>query len=71
MYGRRNHDDYVFLRSSPAAYRNLHTTHVGGAELHTTYRSTLGVTGLGAEVRHERIDSNGIRTLRDSTGGGH
>ncbi len=68
VYGRRNHDDYVFLRSSPAAYRNLHTTHAGGAELHTTYRNALGLTGLGAEVRHERISSNGIRTLRDSAG---
>ena len=68
VYGRRNHDDYVFLRSSPAAYRNLHTTHAGGAELHTTYRNALGLTGLGTEVRHERISSNGIRTLRDSAG---
>ncbi len=68
VYGRRGHDDYVFLRDSPAPYRNLHTTHVAGGELHTTYRSAGGVTGLGAEVRHERIDSNGIRTLRDSTG---
>ena len=68
VYGRRNHDDYVFLRNDPAAYRNLHTTHVGGAELNTTYRNALGLTGLGAEVRHERINSNGIRTRRDSTG---
>ena len=68
VYGRRNHDDYVYLRSSPAAYRNLHTTHVGGAELNTTYRNAWGLTGLGAEVRHERIDSNGIRTLRDTSG---
>ncbi len=68
VYGRRGHDDYVFLRDSPAAYRNMHTTHVAGAELNTTYRNVLGVTGLGTEVRHERIGSNGIRTRRDSTG---
>ena len=68
IYWRRNHDDYLFLRSSPATYNNLHTTHTAGIELNTTYRSVWGLTGLGAEVRHERIDSNGIRTLRDTAG---
>ena len=68
LYWRRNHDDYVFLRESPPTYNNLHTTHTAGAELNTTYQSTWGLTGLGAEVRHERIDSNGIRILRDTAG---
>ncbi len=68
VYWRRNHDDYRFLRDSPKVYNNLHTTHTAGAELNTTYRNNAGLTGLGAEVRHERIDSNGIRTLRDTAG---
>ena len=67
-YWRRSHDDYQFLRSSPATYNNLHTTHTAGAELNATYQSTWGLTGLGAEVRNERIDSNGIRTRRDTAG---
>ena len=68
LYWRRNHDDYVFLRDQPNVYNNLHTTHSTGAELHTTYQNILGATGLGVEIRNERIDSNGIRSLRDSAG---
>jgi vitamin B12 transporter len=60
LYWRRNHDDYVFLRSDPSFFNNLHTTHVGGAELHTTHRNALGLTGLGLEYRYEDINSNNL-----------
>ena len=69
VYWRRNHDDYQYIRSNPAAYNNFHTTHSAGAELNTTYRHAGGLTGLGMEVRHERIDSYGIRTRRDTIDG--
>ncbi|MFP4093196.1 MAG: TonB-dependent receptor plug domain-containing protein [Cyclobacteriaceae bacterium] len=59
-YWRRGHDDYVFRRSDPSFFNNLHTTHVGGAELHSTYRSSLGLTGLGVEYRYEDINSNNL-----------
>ena len=69
VYWRRNHDDYQYVRSNPAAYNNLHTTHSAGAELNASYRHSGGLTGLGAEVRNERIDSYGIRTRQDTVDG--
>ncbi len=60
VYWRRNHDDYVFIRSDPDFYHNLHTTHVYGAEINTSYSSKLGLTGLGAEYRKEKIESTNL-----------
>ncbi len=58
LYWRRNHDDYLFVRSNPAAFNNVHTTHVGGAEVNATRLTSIGLTGLGLEYRREFIDSN-------------
>ena len=69
LYWRRNHDDYVFLRSDPAFFNNLHTTHVGGAELHTTNRNRLGLTGIGLEYRYEDINSNNLGDRNRSLAG--
>ena len=60
IYWRRNHDDYVFKRSDPALFNNLHTTHAWGTELHTTRTSDWGLTGLGAEFRRETIASTNL-----------
>ena len=60
VYWRRNHDDYILIRSNPDYYHNLHTTHVYGAETNMTYRSALGLTGLGVELRRENINSNNL-----------
>lgn len=69
LYWRRNHDDYVFLRSDPSFFNNLHTTHVGGAELHTTNRNKLGMTGIGLEYRYEDINSNNLGDRNRSLAG--
>nr|WKN34235.1 TonB-dependent receptor [Tunicatimonas sp. TK19036] len=58
LYWRRNHDDYIYIRSNPSAFMNVHTTHVGGAEVNATRHNAWGLTGLGVEFRHERIDSD-------------
>jgi len=58
LYWRRNHDDYLFIRSTPAAFNNVHTTHVGGAEVNATRSNSVGLTGLGIEYRREFIDSD-------------
>jgi vitamin B12 transporter len=60
VYWRRNHDDYVFIRSDPDYYHNLHTTNVYGAETNMTYRNTLGLTGVGVEIRSENINSTNL-----------
>ncbi|WKN44612.1 TonB-dependent receptor plug domain-containing protein [Tunicatimonas pelagia] len=68
LYWRRNHDNYLFVRSNPAAFNNIHTTHVGGAEVNATRINQWGLTGLGIEFRNEYINSNNIRQVRDDTG---
>jgi len=60
FYWRRNHDDYIYIRSNPAVFNNLHTTHVGGAEVHATYKSDLGLSGIGVEYRYENINSTNL-----------
>ena len=60
VYWRRNHDDYVFRRSDPAFFNNLHTTQVYGSELNSTYYSRWGLTGLGVEFRQEAIESTNL-----------
>ncbi len=56
VFWRRNADNYIFVRNNPSIYQNIHTGHTVGAELHTSYRSSLGTTGIGAELN--RIDLN-------------
>lgn len=54
----RNHDDnYVYLRANPSIYTNQHYTNTFGAELHATYKSKLGMSGLGLEFRNEGLSS--------------
>ena len=60
VYWRRNHDDYVYIRSDPDVFNNLHTTHVYGAETHMTYYNPLGLTGIGVELRREDIHSTNL-----------
>lgn len=69
IYWRRNHDDYVFKRSDPALFNNLHTTHTWGAELNTTRTNDWGLTGLGAEFRREAIASTNLGDRNRSIAG--
>ncbi len=59
-YFRYNDDHYIFRRSNPSVFQNQHYTHVAGAELHGTYKSILGETGVGLEARTERINSRNL-----------
>jgi len=58
VYWRRNKDDYVFIRSNPAYYENVHTGQTIGAEVNATHEGKLGSTGLGVDVN--RIDLESI-----------
>jgi len=60
VYWRRNHDDYVYIRSDPDVFNNLHTTQVYGAESNITHYNTLGLTGVGIELRREVINSTNL-----------
>jgi iron complex outermembrane receptor protein len=60
-YWRRNFDDYVFIRSNPAVFQNLHTTNIFGAEVNSVINlNKNSVLGIGAEVRNEDINSTNL-----------
>lgn len=58
IYWRRNQDEYIYIRSNPAAYRNLHITNKIAAELNGSYKSSVGTTGFGVEFSKYYISSN-------------
>jgi len=60
LFWRRNEDEYVFVRSNPSIYRNLHIGNTVGLEAHATNRNKLGATGIGLEVANVALRSNNL-----------
>ena len=60
VYWRRGQDMYEYIRNKPEIYRNMHIGNNLGAELNGSYRSDLGTTGLGLELRKEFLASNNL-----------
>lgn len=58
VYWRRNQDLYLYTRSNPSAYRNMHITNKVAAELNGSYQSNVGITGFGVEFSKYYISSN-------------
>ena len=58
VYWRRNQDLYLYIRSNPSAYRNMHITNKVAVELNGSYQSKLGITGFGVEFSKYYIASN-------------
>jgi iron complex outermembrane receptor protein len=59
-YWRQNEDEFRLKRKEPAFFQNNHTSTVSAVETHGTYSSSLGVTGVGLELRQERIVSSNL-----------
>ena len=62
LYWRRNQDEYIFVRSNPSIYRNLHINNTLGAELNTMFFSKMGTTGVGLDFQTIRLQSNNLGT---------
>lgn len=60
IFWRRGQDLYLFNREKPEIYRNMHIGNNVGAEVNGSYKSSLGTTGLGAELRKEFLASNNL-----------
>lgn len=58
VYWRRGQDMYEYIRNKPEI--NMHIGNNLGAELNGSYRSDLGTTGLGLELRKEFLASNNL-----------
>ena len=61
IYWRWNQDNYLFIRENPEAYQNLHKTNTLGAEINSSFKSDLGITGFGIEFRKETINGDWVR----------
>lgn len=59
-YWRRNEDEYRLRKNEPEFYQNFHTSDVMALETNGSYKSKLGVTGFGLEVRKEQIESTNL-----------
>jgi iron complex outermembrane receptor protein len=57
-YWRRGRDMYLLNRTNPSLYRNMHIGNNVGVDVSANFKSSLGVTGLGADVRREFLESN-------------
>ena len=60
VYWRRGQDMYVYLRNKPEVYRNMHIGNNIGASINANITTTLGVTGIGTELRKEILVSNNL-----------
>ncbi len=60
IYWRRNQDEYIFVRSNPSLYRNLHIGKTYGAEINGSYLNDWGVMGIGIESRFDDLQSNNL-----------
>ena len=60
VYWRRNQDEYIYVRSNPSIYRNLHISNKIAAELNGSYTSNLGITGFGFETAKVYLSSNNL-----------
>lgn len=65
VYWRRNQDEFQLFRSNPASWykgHNYHQTNTYGFNLNLSYKSRLGTTSAGTQLRREEILSNNIGT---------
>jgi len=60
LYWRRAQDMYVLERNNPVKYRNMHIGNNYGGELNISYKSLLGVTGIGTDLHEEDLRSNNL-----------
>ena len=60
VYWRHNEDEYIYVRSNPSIYRNLHISNKFAAELNGSYSSNIGVTGFGIETAKVFLSSNNL-----------
>jgi iron complex outermembrane receptor protein len=60
VFWRRNQDEYIFIRSNPSIYRNLHIGNSIGAEINASQINALGILGIGVDSRFDFIQSNNL-----------
>lgn len=57
---RRNHDDYVFIRSNPAVFNNIHTSQNYQAELQARSANRFGIFQAGVDFTAMDLESSNL-----------
>ncbi|MCB0663984.1 MAG: TonB-dependent receptor, partial [Saprospiraceae bacterium] len=60
VYWRRHQDEYVFVRSNPSLYRNIHIGNTIGLDINGSKLSDWGVTGFGLDMQAVYLRSNNL-----------
>jgi len=60
VYWRRGQDMYLYTRSNPGGYRNMHIGNNVGGTVNASYESSLGITNIGVDFRREFLSSNNL-----------
>ncbi len=60
VYWRRGQDMYLYTRSNPAGYRNMHIGNNVGGTVNASYESSLGTTSVGVDYRKEYLVSSNL-----------
>lgn len=58
VYWRRNQDEYLFIRSNPTFFRNLHINNTVGYEANARVSHRFGITGIGLDMNTLTLRSN-------------
>ena len=60
VFWKRGQDEYVYVRSNPSVFRNLHITNRLGASVDVKNTNAWGATGVGVELSSVNIQSNNL-----------
>jgi len=60
VFWKRGQDEYVYIRSNPSVFRNVHITNRLGASVDVKNTNAWGATGLGIEFSTVNIQSNNL-----------
>jgi iron complex outermembrane receptor protein len=60
VYWKRNQDIFLLRRFEPEFFRNIHISDKIGAEVNSSYTSSLGVTGFGVDLSKIYLRSNNL-----------
>ena len=60
LFWKRGQDEYIYIRTNPSVFRNLHITNRLGTSFDAKNKNSLGVTGFGVEFSRVNIQSNNL-----------
>lgn len=60
LYWKRGQDMFVLKREDPSFSRNFNISNKIAAEVNSSYKSSLGITGIGLDVSETTLSSNNL-----------